>query len=301
MPSRGHEMAESAEATVETPSGAAFVTESPGSDPSVVLMHGFPDDHTIYDRLVPLLQPNRAVAFDWVGYGRSARPADPPFTAEAHGAQLEAVLDAFSMDDAVLVGHDASGPDAIEYTLGNPDRVSHLVLLNTYFGHRPSLRLPEMIRLFAEPELAALADALVEDENQRLWLVQQTGIRFGLEPLDPDPDAIGNKSIVPQFFGNDVQGDALVAIRRWTGHLFEDLDAQDRIIASGALERLAAPVTFIFGKNDPFLSPAFLSELSPLFGDPTVHLVEGAGHWPQHDRPDTVTELLGRALTAPRD
>jgi 2-hydroxy-6-oxonona-2,4-dienedioate hydrolase len=30
-------------------------------------MHGFPDDSRIYDRLVPLLSPRRAEAFDFLG------------------------------------------------------------------------------------------------------------------------------------------------------------------------------------------------------------------------------------------
>jgi pimeloyl-ACP methyl ester carboxylesterase len=71
----------------------------------------------------------------------------------------------------VLVGHDASGPDAIVYAVAHPERVAHLVLLNTIFGHQTSLKMPEMTRLFAEPELASLADDMVNDPDQRLWLL----------------------------------------------------------------------------------------------------------------------------------
>jgi len=35
---------------VETPHGRVYVTEIPGGDPPIVLMHGFPDDHRIYDK-----------------------------------------------------------------------------------------------------------------------------------------------------------------------------------------------------------------------------------------------------------
>ena len=58
---------------VETPNGTFFVREITGNDPPIVLMHGFPDDHTIYEQLLPLLSPRRVVAFDWLGYGRSER------------------------------------------------------------------------------------------------------------------------------------------------------------------------------------------------------------------------------------
>ena len=122
------------ERRVSTPHGAIFVREAPGDGPAVVLMHGFPDDQRIYARLLPLLSPRRAVTFDFLGYGRSDRSATAGFTPDDHAAQITAVLDALDIRDAVLVGHDASGPDAVFYTLAHPERVAHLALLNTIFG-----------------------------------------------------------------------------------------------------------------------------------------------------------------------
>jgi pimeloyl-ACP methyl ester carboxylesterase len=117
------------ERRVSTPHGAIFVREAPGDEPAVVLMHGFPDDQRIYARLLPLLSPRRAVTFDFLGYGRSDRSATAGFTPDDHAAQITAVLDALDIRDAVLVGHDASGPDAVFYTLAHPERVAHLALL----------------------------------------------------------------------------------------------------------------------------------------------------------------------------
>jgi hypothetical protein len=56
-----------------------------------------PDDHTIYERLLPLLSPKRAVAFDWHGYGRSDRSEPGGFSMKEHAAELEALLDALDM------------------------------------------------------------------------------------------------------------------------------------------------------------------------------------------------------------
>lgn len=147
-----------AERRVDTAKGQIFVREIPGEGPPIVLMHGFPDDHRIYDKLLPRLSPRRAVA---LGYGRSDRPGEAGFSAEDHAAELTAVLDELDIDRAVLVGHDASGPDAVHYTLTYPDRVANLVLLNTLFGHRylnPSLAA-ELSELFKAPFLHLLPDA----------------------------------------------------------------------------------------------------------------------------------------------
>src|SRR5262249_57734549 len=132
----------------------------------------------IYDRLVPLLAPRRVVAFDFFGYGRSPRSADGAPTVAAPEEDLAAVLDALDLRRVVLVGHDASGAVAVDHALEHPDRVSQLVLLDVFYGHAPQLHVPEMIRLFADPELAALADAIVADPGQLLWLLPDAGPPF---------------------------------------------------------------------------------------------------------------------------
>jgi haloalkane dehalogenase len=194
-PSATGSTASANELHVETPQGSVFVRQVPGEDPPVVLMHGFPDDQRIYNRLLPHLSPRRAVAFDFLGYGRSGRSGAAGFSPEEHGSQITAVLDAVGISSAVLAGHDASGPDAVFYAVTNPGRVSHLVLPNTIFGHQNSLRMPEMTRLFAEPELTSLADDMISDAAQRLWLLQRRGVQWELDAADhlrstrpvPDP------------------------------------------------------------------------------------------------------------------
>lgn len=275
---------------VETPNGTLFVREISGDDPPIVLMHGFPDDHTIYERLLPLLGPRRAVAFDWHGYGRSERSDLGGFSLKEHASELEALLDQLDIDRPVLVGHDASGPDAVAFAVAHPRRVTHLVLLNTIFGHLPSLKLPEMIRLLADRALSPLADAMISDDAQRLWLLQLTADHWGMDAGDPEGVAV--QSILPQFFGSADQPDALAAIRTWTADLFDSLDEQDRLVDSGALGDLEVPVSIIFGESDHYLSPSLAREIAGLFTDPSLHFVPAASHWPQHDQPQVVADLL---------
>jgi haloalkane dehalogenase len=277
---------------VATPGGALYVTDYPGAGPAIVMMHGFPDDCRIYDRLVPLLQPHRAVTFDWLGYGHSDRTGTARITSAGHQAELGAVLDGLIIDHAVLVGHDASGPDAIDYALHHPHRIARLVLLNTYYGNAAALRFPEMIRLLADPDLEPLADALVADPDQRLWLLLHTARRFGFTGDSLDPEGVGVTSVLPQFFGDADQPDALAAIRAWTRALPASLARQDAAIASGALAALELPVTLIFGTRDEYLSPALATHVSGLFSHSAVHLADGASHWPQIDAPEAVARLI---------
>jgi catechol 2,3-dioxygenase-like lactoylglutathione lyase family enzyme len=46
------------ERTVTTTVGRIYVTEVPGEDPALILLHGFPDDSRVYDHPRPLLSPD---------------------------------------------------------------------------------------------------------------------------------------------------------------------------------------------------------------------------------------------------
>ena len=126
MPEVGAESAVAASRTVQGLCGRLHVRDYPGQEPAFVMMHGFPDDSRIYDRLAPLLAPRRVVAVDWLGYGRSERSEPAPFHDEQHRHQLRAVLDSLKLGRVALVGHDASGPDAIGYALADPGRGTRL-------------------------------------------------------------------------------------------------------------------------------------------------------------------------------
>lgn len=280
---------------LEHAAGTLHVVDRPGENPPIVLMHGFPDDHHIYDRLTPLLR-RRTLALDFLGYGQSDRPSPRTFDRGDRQRELTALIEALGLDQVVLVGHDASGPEAIQWTLEHPHNVARLVLLNTYYGHDPALRLPEMIRLLADPALRPLADAMIEDPQQRLWLLGHTAKQFGIEV--GNTEGVGVHSIAAQFFETPASPDALAEIRAWTADLFAALDTQDDRVRAGDLAKLTTPVSVIFGSDDAYLNPDLARYLASLFPDAQLQLIESAGHWPQWDQPESVAQTITTAADA---
>src|SRR5260370_8202763 len=135
-----------------------YAREYPGEEPAIVLMHGFPDNMHLYDRLLPWLSPSRrVVTFDFLGWGASEKPAGYHYTAANQVGDVDAVIEQLHLQQVVLVAHDASGPPAIDWALGHADRVAALVLLNTYYGAMPTLRAPEAIWLFSTPMVRNVA------------------------------------------------------------------------------------------------------------------------------------------------
>ncbi|MCL4502060.1 MAG: alpha/beta fold hydrolase [Deltaproteobacteria bacterium] len=107
-----------------------YAREFAGEEPAIILMHGFPDNLHLYDRLVPHLSPpRRLVTFDFLGWGASDKPADYSYTAANQEAELHAVIEQLELKKVVLVAHDASGPPAIDWAPEQPYQVAGLILL----------------------------------------------------------------------------------------------------------------------------------------------------------------------------
>jgi haloalkane dehalogenase len=259
----------------------------PGQGTPIVLMHGFPDSTHLYDRLVPHLAGHRPlVRFDFLGWGRSDKPAGYPYTAANQVGDLAdvvAALDAqLGVGPLTLVAHDASGPPAIDWALANPGRVEALVLLNTYYHWIPSLRRPPAITLYSTPVIRTAARAVVRrrpDLDRRLYSWQ-----VGVFIRDPWVRA----QLVPQLYEQFLP--ARPAFWRLNDDLLTTVLTRRRRIAD--LRRFAPPVQVIFGARDRYLNPRVARNFATLFPNSELHLLDYAGHYVQVDQPERVANLI---------
>ena len=123
---------------------AAYV--QPGRRPAIVLSHGFPDNHHLYDRVVPLLKGHEVVTFDFLGWGRSSKPSHYSYTFARQEQDLNAVIDGLHLGRVVLVAHDASVPAALNWTLDHPGRVASMILSNGFYAPVPGSGPPRWPR-----------------------------------------------------------------------------------------------------------------------------------------------------------
>jgi pimeloyl-ACP methyl ester carboxylesterase len=265
-----------------------WVGEQPGREPPIVLLHGFPDNHHLYDRLVPHLSERHLVTFDFMGWGDSEKPADYAYTSDAQTRELDTVIAALGLRRVVLVAHDASGPPAIDWALAHPDRVERLVLLNTYYSLMSSLRPPEAIWLFSTPGVRRVARWVSRrfgDLGFRRMYFWQVGRFFR--------DASVREEFLPRLYEQFARRPS--AQRAFFG-LNEDLlpmlrDRQRRV---PELRRFAPPVRVVFGAADPYLNAQVARDLASLFPNADLKLVPGARHFVQMDEPARVAEEITR-------
>ena len=96
----------------------------PVGAPPVILVHGFPESHRTWARLVPLLDHDlRLVMPDLRGFGATDKPQQvDAYTTETLLADLFALADTLDIDRFALVGHDWGG--AIAWAAATNGRTS---------------------------------------------------------------------------------------------------------------------------------------------------------------------------------
>lgn len=263
-----------------------YAREYSGEEPTIILMHGFPDNVHLYDRLVPHLSPRRIITFDFLGWGASDKPVGYPYTATNQSLELAAVVEQLRLTRVVLVAHDASGPPAIDWALRQAERVAGLVLLNTYYCAMPSLRPPEAIWLFSTPLVRNIARPVSQMfgnwvfHRMFLW---QVGKFFR--------DGKVREEFLPLLYQ---QFDAMPSTRPAFFRLNEDLlpTIRSRSMMIPALREFKRPVRIIFGEADSYLNKGVAQSFHDIFPTSEVFLLPGARHYVQMDEPDEVANLI---------
>jgi haloalkane dehalogenase len=262
-----------------------YAREHAGEKPAIVLMHGFPDNLHLYDRLVLHLSGRRVVVFDFLGWGRSDKPEGYPYTADNQTRDLDAVIEHLGLENVILVAHDASGPPAIDWALWHPERTAALVLLNTYYGLTPAARPPEAILLFSTPLLrnvARFVSGRFDLFRRMYWwqigrrFIRDEEVRKEFVPLLYEQFA-ATPSTKPAFFS--LNADLWGTMRSRTG-------AEPEMRAFGRLVRI------IFGEADPYLNVGVARDFHEKFPTSELFLVPGARHFPQLDEPEEVARLI---------
>jgi pimeloyl-ACP methyl ester carboxylesterase len=123
-----------------------YVDEGPASADTVFLcLHGEPTWAYLYRRMIPVFVQagHRVVAPDLFGFGRSDKPADDTtYTFDFHRRTLLAVIEALDLRNIALVVQDWGGLLGLTLPMDLPDRITHLLVMNTTLGTGDS-PLPE--------------------------------------------------------------------------------------------------------------------------------------------------------------
>jgi pimeloyl-ACP methyl ester carboxylesterase len=232
-----------------------------GAGPPLLLLHGYPDTLQIWSALAPRLAARfEVIALDWPGMGES--PAWPGGATPFHMAdRLVALLDAWRIDRAVLVGADMGGQPALVAAARHPRRVAALVVMNSLvlWDEATSWDIALLRRLGFNRAILRHLPRVVLARAERTSL--PPGVR-----LAADVGADFRRS-----FGRREVRDYVV--RMCAGYQ-ASLPRLPDLYA-----RVAGPTLVLWGGRDRHFPPAHAERLHRLVPGSRLELIEGAEHW----------------------
>ncbi len=246
-----------------------------GEGPAVLLVHGFPDDHTVWRHQIPALVAAgyRVIAPDTRGCGESAIPRrTSDFRIEQLVADLAALLDALGIDKVQLVGHDWGAVQAWHLALWHPERVERYVAMSV--GHPRAYASGGI-----EQKLRGYYIALIQLRGFAEFMVRALGWR-PLRWMSRYPAEFPHIKARLSRPGRLTAG-------------FNYYRANFGLLFPASYPRVQVPVVGIYSDGDIFLTEAQMRN-SEQFCDAGWKYVrvDGANHWLQLDAPERVNALL---------
>ncbi|KAI5921347.1 epoxide hydrolase-like protein [Camillea tinctor] len=118
-----------------------YVSAPSPNRPTLLLLHGFPDDAHLWNGIAAKLGQYHLIVPDLIGYAGTSKPTDP--AAYSHAEQtsdLIEILDAEGVGQVISVGHDWGSQLAQRLYNYHPERMSGLIVLNV--GYAPPSTAP---------------------------------------------------------------------------------------------------------------------------------------------------------------
>lgn len=254
--------------------GIPWATLDRGRGTPLLLVHGFPLDHTMWDAQIEALSPgHRVIAPDLRGFGQSG-VTDGKISMQEFADDLATLLGELNVEGpVVLCGLSMGGYVALEFWRRHRPRLGALVLCDT----RAVPDTPE-----AAAARLATADRVLRD-----------GPAFVAESMLPKLFATTNRQPEPEY---------VAATRRVI------LSTDPRGIAAAArgmaerrdfaplLERIDVPALVLVGQEDAISTPDEMRGMAAAIPGSQFVEIEGAGHMAPLEKPDEVTAAVSEFL-----
>jgi proline iminopeptidase len=236
----------------------------------LLLMHGGPSaDHWTLLPLRQLADQFKLIFYDHRCNGRSVGAPVSTMTWENLTADADALRQHFGFERWAVLGHSFGGHVALEYALRYPNRVSHLVLLDTGAdSHWARENAPALLAKRGDPRKAELVRRWFTGEftpSEYFRIFRRIGgAYFHGSPLWPTirqlPRGMWHAKVRPEaliFAGRDL-------LKEWT--------VVDR------LGEISMPTLVMAGRDDFVFPPEHQEELAASIPDARLKIIERAGH-----------------------
>jgi pimeloyl-ACP methyl ester carboxylesterase len=251
--------------------------EASGDGPPVVFVHGALSDHSAAaQQLEAFSDTYTAIAYDLRGHGNTTNPRHEPYSIDRLAEDLHAFVTEMGLERPVLCGVSMGGMVAQVYASRYPDRLSGLVLADTFspafLGWRDRIERSTLVN--ATAGLIRLvgynrAKGLVLWFGRKLERDRTTSLRTAAFPGMDTADAVNALKAVASFHTTDID-----------------------------LSSVAVPTLIFYGEHETAIVSRHVPVLSAQIPDSTVREVPDAGHASPWDNPEFFNDTIHTFLAS---
>jgi len=239
--------------------------ERQGKGSPLVLLHGYPLDHHLWDAIVPLLKDTFDLIIpDLRGFGESTT-VDTPYTMYDFASDIAGLLDQLGVQKTAIAGHSMGGYVALAFARLYAERVSALALVSSQVLADPPDRKHGRYKSaaeVAEKGISGVVDTMTPKfTSNPEW---QAFARQNMEAQQPAAYIGGLKAMA------------------------------ERVDATTLLPAIKYPFVVIHGDADMLIPIERAREVKAALPESHLFEIKGVGHMPMCEAPDETAQALMR-------
>jgi 2-hydroxy-6-oxonona-2,4-dienedioate hydrolase len=243
--------------------------------PTLIFIHGTGGHAEAYTRnLGPHAEHFHTYSIDMVGHGFTDKP-DQSYDFKDYAEHLLAFMDAEGLEMASVSGESMGAGIAAWFALLYPERTEK-ICLNT----GAALRLPDdVIKRMATLTMDAVRNATEESVRKRLeWLMYDPGM--------VTEDLVSTRLAIYRSPEYVERMDNILRARH------TDPNGQDRnCLVEDDWRKVSVPVLVLWTDHDPTAPPEVGKQIADWIPDARYEQIDGAGHWPQFEKPEEFNRI----------
>ena len=235
--------------------------QTDGSGPAVVLIHGFPENSSLWAGVMPILMNGFTVIMpDVPGAGDSSLPEDAGM--ESLAEAINAILEHEGIKTALLVGHSMGGYIALAFADKYPEKLAGLSLVHSI--------------------ASADNDEKKETRKKSVELIRKGGKEAFIKQMIPNLFSPEFRKKHPSVIEEQVKRGMELAAESIIAFTEAMMKRPDR---TGLLKNAAFPVQFVLGEDDALIPVKTALQQSSLASRNFVLLYGNTGHMSMLENP----------------
>ena len=234
-----------------------------GTGYPVILLHGFPFDHLLWEPMEKFLPgDNRFIFPDVRGFGKSlAKKSD--YLMEDMAKDIIQLLDAEGVRKAIIGGHSMGGYIALEILRQAPNRLDGIILVASH--------------IYADTE---------EKQSERFNTIEQIDFKSLIELLEGMPNKLSTDEIVQTYCKKMVEKSRAIGVKGALRAMAKRQSSENLWITA------ATPKLIIAGDNDQFIKPEIIEKMAINGRNVLKIIIKDAGHMLMREKPEATANAL---------